>query len=420
MAQNSCPEQTDIRLAGMSTADLRQRLHDELFGRSIPFWSEHGFDRQHGGFLCGLDYDGTVRNDTKFLWFQGRGIWVYSFLFNHFGKRAEYLEVACKTVEFLLRNAVQPDGWWAELLAREGAALQPYRGDVYGMYFVAEGLQEYAWASGDERALETALDLLRRLTRLLDDRTFVFPGAARPGLRPQGLWMVNLRLGTQMLRRWRDSEIAALVDRALEAITERHYNPAIGLNTEWLDFDFSRPAEEACKCLVGHSIESYWMAMDEADRRGDARLWEVCAGRVLRHLEVGWDRVYGGLVQWVNVDQGGYEWPLERPVGTNLEFRSVGEYLYMKPLWALNEALVATLLVFERTRAEWAGRYFEMAHNLIEEKFSQRKYGLPGYMLFADRKMTRQPQVSRQDNYHPPRQLMLNILTLDRMAGGRG
>jgi hypothetical protein len=36
-------------------------------------------------------------------------------------------------------------------------------------------------------------------------------------------------------------------------------------------------------------------------------------------------------------------------------------------------------------------------------------------MLFADRRMTLEPHVSRQDNYHPLRQLMLNILTLDRM-----
>jgi hypothetical protein len=36
-------------------------------------------------------------------------------------------------------------------------------------------------------------------------------------------------------------------------------------------------------------------------------------------------------------------------------------------------------------------------------------------MLFADRKMTYVPHTARQDNYHPPRQLMLALLTLDRM-----
>jgi hypothetical protein len=36
-------------------------------------------------------------------------------------------------------------------------------------------------------------------------------------------------------------------------------------------------------------------------------------------------------------------------------------------------------------------------------------------MLFADRRMTPTTHTARQDNYHPPRQLMLCILTLDRM-----
>jgi hypothetical protein len=93
----------------------------------------------------------------------------------------------------------------------------------------------------------------------------------------------------------------------------------------------------------------------------------------------------------------------------------------MKPLWAQNEVLVATLNVFERTRAEWAARYFEMAFTVINEKFSQKNHGYPaGYILFADRRITPQPHVGRQDNYHPLRQLMLNILTLDRMMRPAG
>ena len=78
--------------------------------------------------------------------------------------------------------------------------------------------------------------------------------------------------------------------------------------------------------------------------------------------------------------------------------------------------LVAALTVFERTHAEWAARYFEMSFNIINEKFSQKNRGYPaGYILFADRRITPQPHVGRQDNYHPLRQLLLNILTLDRM-----
>jgi hypothetical protein len=133
------------------------------------------------------------------------------------------------------------------------------------------------------------------------------------------------------------------------------------------------------------------------------------------HLDAGWDQIYGGISQWVNVDQGGYPWPPETPVGTNFAFRFTGEYNYMKTLWGMNEVMVGCLNVFERTGAEWAARYFSLAYQVITEKFSQKKRGLPGYTLFTDRRFTPQPHVARQDNYHPLRQLMLNLLTLDRM-----
>ena len=102
-------------------------------------------------------------------------------------------------------------------------------------------------------------------------------------------------------------------------------------------------------------------------------------------------------------------------MGTDLQFRYVGEYNYMKAPRALNEVLIATLNVYERTGAEWAARYFAMSCKVLNEKSSQKKRGLPGYMLFADRKRIAQPHVGRQDKYDPLRQLMLNVLTLDRM-----
>ncbi len=406
------------RLAGLPLAQLRKRYHDELFGVVLPFWDGHGVDHEFGGVMHGLDYDGTVVHSDKLLWFQGRAIWVYSFLYNNFGRNPRHLEIAARTRGFVLRHAPQADGWWAEMLARDGQVRRGFEGDVYGMYFVAEGLLEYAWAAKHEESRRTAVELIRKLHRHIEDPTVVLPGTPGPGCRPQGIWMVNLNIATQFLKRWRDPEIERVAQQSVDAVINRHYNPDIGLNNENLNHDFSRPPGEETKCIPGHSIETLWMVMDEASRTNDLKLWELGADRIRRHIEVGWDWVYGGLSQWVNVDQGDYAWPVERPVGTDLEFRFRGEYQYMKTLWSLNEILVACVKVFERTRSEWAARFFGMAQGVIDEKFSRRKLGQAGYMLFSGRKMVQQPHVARQDNYHPPRQLMLSILSLDRLLRG--
>ena len=399
----------------MTLEELRTRYREDLFDVMLPFWANHGVDHEHGGVMHGLDYDGTLVHSDKLLWFQGRAMWVYSFLYNYFGQEPKYLEIARKTREFVLRHARQPSGWWAELLSRDGKILRPFSGDVYGMYFVAEGLQEYAWATKEEEPLQMALDLLIKLHAFVDNPKVQLAGTPGPGIRPQGLWMVILRAATQMLPRWPDPRIEAIAAESVDAVIHKHYNPDIGLNNENLHHDFTRPKEEEHKCLLGHSIETLWMVMDEALRKNDLKLWELCAGRILRHLEVGWDYVFGGLSHWINVDQGGYVWPAEQPVGTDLQFRFTGEFQHLKTLWALNEILIACLNVYERTGAEWAAHFFDLAQHTIDEKFSRRKHSQPGYMLFTDRRMTPQPHVARQDNYHPPRQLMLNLLTLGRM-----
>jgi N-acylglucosamine 2-epimerase len=409
------PLNSQARLAGMTPAELQTRYRDDLFKTVLPFWDRHGVDHEAGGVMHGLDYDGTLVHSDKLLWFQGRAIWVYSFLYNNFGKDPNHLQIAAKTREFVLRHAPQPDGWWAESLARDGRVLRGFQGDLYGIYFVAEGLQEYAAAAGHEESYQTALGLVKKLHRHIEDPRVVIPGTPGPGVRPQGLWMVNLNIATQILRRWKDPEVEAIAQQSVDAVISKHYNPDICLNNENLNFDFTRPAGEENKCLLGHSIETLWMVMEEALRKSDLRLWDLCAERIRRHIEVGWDRVYGGLSQWVNVDRGDYVWPVERPVGTDLEFRFRGEYHYMKTVWSLNEILVACLKIFERTGAEWAARFFGMAQDVIDEKFSRKRLGQAGCMLFSDRRMTQQLHVSRQDNYHPPRQLMLNLITLDRM-----
>jgi mannose/cellobiose epimerase-like protein (N-acyl-D-glucosamine 2-epimerase family) len=75
----------------------------------IDFWLCHGVDHEHGGFICGLKHDGERLTTNKFVWFQGRGLWVFSYLFQHANElpfatdndRSKWMDVAAKTREFV-------------------------------------------------------------------------------------------------------------------------------------------------------------------------------------------------------------------------------------------------------------------------------------------------------------------------------
>ena len=290
--------QDGTQLAGMSPRELRDSLHTELFDVVLPFWDKHGVDHEYGGVMCSLDYDGTLVNTDKLLWFQGRALWVYSYLYNHFGQDPRHLEIARKTKDFVLKYGRQEDGWWAEKLGREGKILTPFSGDIDGPYFIAEGLQEYAVAAKDEQTREMAIELFIKLCRYFNRPEYRYSGPDFPELkpngscvRPQGTWMMNLSVGTEILQHGKNVEVESIVDRALDAIIHRHYNPEIGLNTEMLYYDFTRPEGLERKVRLGHGIEIFWMAMDEAERGAGAELTSLMRSHsgVVRtgHLEPG-------------------------------------------------------------------------------------------------------------------------------------
>lgn len=396
-------------LLGGTTLDaLRARYRRELFDVVLPFWHAHGIDHERGGFICALEQDGTPRHTNKHLVFQGRGLWAWSFLHTHFGGAPEHLEVARKTYRFCLDHMRRSDGTWRARVARDGQVLDNSDADLSALLYLAEGLQEYAGVVRDDEP--------RRLAR-----TLVLDAVSRgtaPGVPSrQGLWFLTVRVGTALLRRGPDGAIEAVVRRAADTLVRHHHNPDTGLHDEVLTPDLVRPPAGAGFTVFGHAIEALWMLLDHAVRLEDDRLFDLLAARLKRHLDVGWDRVYGGLAHAVRVDGGGFEWPVERPLGTVVEFSAVGEYHYMKSFWSLAEVLVATLKILERRPAAWAVEYFDLSQRVIDEQLALAPLGRPLYTLFTDRRLTRGTRTGRAENYHHPRMLMFNVLGLDRMVG---
>ena len=60
----------------------------------IPFWMTHSPDREQGGYFTCLDRQGKVYDTDKFVWLQGREVWMFSHLYNSLEKRPEWLDMA--------------------------------------------------------------------------------------------------------------------------------------------------------------------------------------------------------------------------------------------------------------------------------------------------------------------------------------
>ena len=401
---------------GVIRGDFRKDL-DEYVG----FFLSHGIDFERGGFMCSLDHDGTLVDTNKFHWFQGRGVWSFSHLYLHFDQNPRYLEVARKTCDFMLRYFPEDKEKmrWATVVARDGTVVQGYSNDPFGCYFGIEGMFELSAAAGDEKLFAQALDLYLRHYRFVRDPGHVFM-THLPGTRGFNMEMADLEIATQVLRRRDIPEVRRIADDCLAAIMDRFYDPELKLFNELLDSGLDRIPGQRTQANPGHGVEVMWMVMDEALRRGDSALFDRARDRVLDLLEIGWDHIYGGMVFGINVGQGCFEWPVQKPVGMTVEFRERGEVSYVKSQWSVSEVLIATLMAYERRPDEWAARYFRQAKTVNDTKLSLRPHGYPLHLLFTDRVFTYQPHTMRKDNYHYLRALMHGLAILDRLMAKAG
>jgi len=203
-----------------------------------------------------------------------------------------------------------------------------------------------------------------------------------------------------MLEMRADTDIERVADRCVDAITKHHYNPEFGLINELLNHDLTRPTDEYAQLVyTGHCIENLWMLLYEAARRRDKKLTDTLSAWFKRHVEVAWDDVYGGVFR-------------------NLQNVEGNVWLVDKVLWAQEEVLIGSMFVIEQLGAEWARQMFDKMYAYVREKYPLKRHGSPLWMYASDRKASFEAFLKmpkRVENFHHPRHLMLNLLSIERM-----
>ncbi len=76
----------------MDFKTLADQYRNELLDNVLPFWLEHSQDLEFGGYFTCLDRKGGVFDTDKFIWLQGREVWMFSMLYNKVEKRQEWLD----------------------------------------------------------------------------------------------------------------------------------------------------------------------------------------------------------------------------------------------------------------------------------------------------------------------------------------
>ena len=331
-------------------SDLAKQYRATLLDDVMPFWMRYGLGSADGALNNCIDDDGRLKSADRFMWSQGRALWVFSALYNRIEQRQEWLDVAHRVFGYLRNRGRNKHGDWVYHVDGEGNIVE---GDtsIYVGGFVLAGLSEYFRATQNQDAAALALDTYdRSLARINAPGSYdIRPYHLPKGMRNLGVRMVFTlyfyELGHTLGRPDIISEAARLGDEILGFI-----DPTSGLGREFTLLDGNVDDSPLGRvCIPGHVIEGLWFYISTtlADR-GDKTTIARCCELIRAHLEAGWDKEHGGVRLAVDATGAG---------------PAAWEKADCKPMWAQMECLVATMLAHQHTGDQWCMEWHERIRN---------------------------------------------------------
>lgn len=349
----------------MTNVDFKQissRYKRELLENCLPFWLEHSQDKEYGGYFSCLNRDGSVYDTDKFIWLQGREVWMFAMLYNNVEKNQQWLDCAIQGAEFLKKYGHDENWDFYFSVNREGRPLvQPY--NIFSNTFACMAFAQLAKATGNDEYAQIA----RRIFGRILERRSNPKGQwckAYPGTRPMkdfALPMIICNMALEIEDILEDkSVLEQTIDTCLHEVFDVFYQPELGCMLENVSSVDGAPVDcfEGREINPGHDLEALWFMMNLGVRRGDKALIEKCVEIALSVIERGWDKEFGGIYYFLDakgVPQQKLEWD-------------------QKLWWVHIESAIAMLKGYQLTGNEKCLEWFLKLDAYLWDNFKDKEY----------------------------------------------
>ena len=345
----------------MDFKQLEKQYRDELLQNVIPFWLEKSQDKEYGGYFTCLDRQGNVFDTDKFIWLQGREVWLFAMLYNRVEKRQEWLDCAIQGAEFLKKYGHDGNLNWYFSLDRQGNPLvEPYNIFSYtfatmafGQLSIATGNQEYA-----DIAKRTFDIILSKQDNPKGKWSKAYPGTR--SLKNFALPMILCNLALEIEPLLDEAFIKKTMDTCIHEVMDVFLRPELGgIVVENVNADGSlSDTFEGRQLTPGHAIEAMWFIMDLGKRLNRLELIEKAVQTTLKMIDYGWDKQYGGIYYFM--DRKGcppqqLEWD-------------------QKLWWVHIETLISLIKGYQLTGNKECLQWFEKVHHYTWEHFKDPKH----------------------------------------------
>ena len=344
----------------MDFKQLAKQYKSELLDKVVPFWLEKSQDLEHGGYFTCLERNGDVFDTDKFVWLQGREVWMFATLYNKVEKRQEWLDCAIQGAEFLKKHGHDGNLNWYFALDREGNPLvEPY--NIFSYTFAVIAFGQLSIATGNQEYADIAKRTFEIVLSKVDNPKGKWNKAA-PGarsLKSLALPMILCNVALEIEPLLDADFMEKTINTCIHEVMDVFYRPELGLIVEHLSTE-----GELVDCFdgrllnPGHAIEAMWFIMDLGKRLGRQDLIEKAVQIALNEAEYGWDKKHGGIFYFMD--------RLGRPC-QQLEWDQ-------KLWWVHIETLITMLKGYQLTGNAKCLEWFERVHNYVWTHFTDKEY----------------------------------------------
>lgn len=349
---------------GYSQKELQELYNfysNQLLNDTIPFWFPRSFDKECGGFLLMRDADGSLIDDDKAVWIQGRATWMLSTLYNTVEKKQEWLDGAKLGYDFLNKHCFDTDGQMFFHVTRDGRPIRKRR-YFFSETFYVIAAAAYAKASGDKEAANKARFVFGKCIEYTTTKGLLQPKFTNT--RPSkgiGVPMIMMNTAQQLRETIGDPSCDEWITKWIAEIENNFVKDDIKCVMEQVAPDGSIIDHIDGRTLnPGHAMEGAWFILHEAKHRNNDKHLIELGCRMLDYMwEQGWDKEHGGILYFRDV--------FNKPVQ---------EYWQdMKFWWPHNEVIIATLLAYLMTGNDKYAEMHKQVHDYAYKHFHDKQHG---------------------------------------------